>query len=88
MSDIKIDLFRLLYKEYGAVILSKKQTAKILNMGVSTLDKLRSECKGPNYKQDGLSNVKYNLHSIVDYILDSEIQTLKWKLKGRIDIYY
>lgn len=75
MSDIKQNLFNLLYKEHGSIILSKKDTAKILNMGVSTLDKLRHECKGPNYKQVGLSNVKYNLHSVIDYILEGEIQT-------------
>ncbi len=75
MSDTESNLFNLLYNQFGAVILSKKDTAKILNMGVSTLDKLRSEGKGPNYKQNGLSNVKYNLHSVVDYILEGEIQT-------------
>ncbi len=75
MNDAKDNLFNLLYQEHKAVILSKKVTAQILNMGVSTLDKLRSEGRGPRYKQSGLSNVKYNLHSIVDYILQDEIQT-------------
>ena len=75
MSDTQNNLFNILYEKYGAVILSKKDTAKILNLGVSTLDKLRSEGRGPAYKQSGLSNVKYNLHSIVEYILKDEIQT-------------
>jgi len=75
MSEIKSNLFNILYEKYGAVILSKKDTAKILNLGVSTLDKLRAEGRGPAYKQSGLSNVKYNLHSIVEYILKDEIQT-------------
>lgn len=76
MSDIKSNLFNLLYQQYGSVILSKKDAANILGIGVSTLDKLRSECKGPNYKQIGLGNVKYNLYSLIDYILEGEIQTV------------
>jgi len=75
MSEIKSNLFNLLYDKHGAVILSKKDTAKILNMGVSTLDKLRAEGRGPSYKQEGLSNVKYNLHAIIEYILKDEIKT-------------
>ncbi len=75
MNDLQKDLFNTLYEKYGSMTVSKKQAGEILGAGISTLDRLRADGKGPTYKQAGVSNVKYNLHSLVTYIISDEIKT-------------
>jgi len=74
-SVIKSDLFQALYKEYGSLVVGKKDAAKILGVSVSTLDQMRYAGRGVPYKQAGLGNVKYNLHTLVQHILTDEIET-------------
>lgn len=69
LNPTQSQMLDMLYKEYKTMSLSKKQAAKALNKGVSTLDDERRAGKGCAYKQDTpVSNVYYPLTSIVEYL--------------------
>ncbi len=75
MNNLQKELFDILYEKYGSLTVSKKQAGEILGAGISTLDRMRVDGRGPSYKQEGVRNVKYNLHDLVTYILQDTIKT-------------
>jgi len=75
LSDREI-LFNSLINKYGTYNLNKAQASRILNRSIPSLDRDRASSKGPAFKKDAAGNVYYPIHSIVDYLLNTQ-QTLE-----------
>ncbi len=77
-TDEQRELYSLMLPVYGAVI-TQKTTAKILNVSVATLYRMRENGIGASYKKlDSNSKngtVVYPLHEIVKYLTQSNIKT-------------
>ncbi|KLD96420.1 helix-turn-helix domain-containing protein [Aliarcobacter butzleri] len=78
LTDEQRELYSLMLPLYGALV-SQKNTAKILNVSIATLYRLRSSGCGPSYKKlDSVGKngtVVYPLNEIVKYITQSNIKT-------------
>lgn len=78
LTDEQKELFSLLVKDYGALV-SQKNTAKILNVSIATLYRMRENGVGVSYKKlDSRSKngtVVYPLQEIVKYLSESNIKT-------------
>ncbi len=78
LTDEQKELYSLLVKDYGALV-SQKNTAKILNVSIATLYRMREQGIGASYKKlDSKSKngtVVYGLHEIVKYLTQSNIKT-------------
>lgn len=73
------ELRKLLFLRFNTLILSRKQTAEALGMSTATLDRLRQQGLGPNYKKMGDHGkngmVKYPIDSVVEYITYGQVAT-------------
>ena len=78
LTDEQKELFSLLVKDYGAMV-SQKNTAKVLNVSIATLYRMRENGVGVGYKKlDSKSKngtVVYPLQEIVRYLTESNIKT-------------
>lgn len=78
LTDEQKELFSLLVKDYGAMV-SQKNTAKVLNVSIATLYRMREQGIGSSYKKlDSKSKngtVVYPLQDIVRYITESNVKT-------------
>lgn len=78
LTDEQKELFSLLVKDYGALV-SQKNTAKILNVSIATLYRMREQGIGASYKKlDSNSKngtVIYPLQEIVRYLTESNVKT-------------
>ena len=78
LTDEQKELFSLMITVYGASI-KQNTTAKILNVSIPTLYRMRENGIGPSYKkQDSKSKngaVVYPLQEIVRYLTESNIKT-------------
>ena len=79
LTDEQKELFSLLVKDYGAMV-SQKNTAKVLNVSIATLYRMRESGVGAGYKKlDSKSKngtVVYPLQEIVKYLTQSNIKTV------------
>lgn len=78
MQTIK-ELTEHLYLHSGTYLLSKKDTAKIIGVSISSLDRLKEQGVGPKYKKTGNaknSTVKYPIQAIAEYIINNNVNTL------------
>lgn len=78
LTDEQRELYSLMLPVYGAV-LKQNETAKLLNVSLATLYRMREQGVGPSYKKlDSKSKngtVIYPLQEIVRYLTESNIQT-------------
>lgn len=78
LTDEQRELYSLLVKDYNALV-SQKNTAKILNVSIATLYRMRENGIGPSYKKlDSKSKngtVVYPLQEIVKYLTESNVKT-------------
>jgi len=78
LTDEQKELYSLMLPVYGALV-SQKNTAKILNVSIATLYRMRENGVGASYKKlDSNSKngtVVYPLHEIVRYLTQSNIKT-------------
>jgi hypothetical protein len=78
LTDEQKELFSLMITVYGASI-KQNTTAKILNVSIPTLYRMRENGIGPSYKKlDSKSKngaVVYPLQEIVRYLTESNIKT-------------
>lgn len=77
LTDEQRELYSLMLPLYGAV-LKQNETAKLLNVSLSTLYRMREQGIGASYKKlDSKSKngtVVYPLQEIVRYLTESNIQ--------------
>jgi len=57
----------------GALLLKKSQASTILNRSIPSLDRDRANFKGPEFKKDKAGNIYYPVHSLVEWLLDTEV---------------
>lgn len=78
LTDEQKELYSLMLPIYGAGVKQNK-TAKILNVSLATLYRMREQGIGPSYKKlDSKSKngtVVYPLQEIVRYLTESNVQT-------------
>lgn len=78
LTDEQKELFSLMITVYGASI-KQNTTAKILNVSIPTLYRMRENGIGPSYKKlDSKSKngaVVYSLLELVKYLTESNIKT-------------
>jgi len=78
LTDEQKELYSLMLPLYGALV-SQKNTAKILNVSIATLGRMRNQGIGASYKKlDSNSKngtVVYPLHEIVKYLTQSNVKT-------------
>jgi hypothetical protein len=78
LTDEQKELYSLMLPLYGALV-SQKNTAKILNVSVATLYRMRESGVGAGYKKlDSKSKngtVVYPLQEIVKYLTQSNVKT-------------
>ncbi len=78
LTDEQKELYSLMLPLYGALV-SQKNTAKILNVSVATLYRMREAGVGASYKKlDSKSKngtVVYPLQEIVRYLTQSNVKT-------------
>ena len=78
LTDEQKELYSLMLPVYGALV-SQKNTAKISNVSIATLYRMRENGVGASYKKlDSNSKngtVVYPLHEIVRYLTQSNIKT-------------
>ena len=65
-------LFNSLINKYGTYSLNKTQTSRVLNRSIPSLDRDRISSRGPAFKKDAAGNVYYPIHTIVDYLLNTQ----------------
>lgn len=76
-TEEKKKIIEILYKQFGSFKLSKGQSARILGISISSLDRQRKSGVGMSYSQQNkTSSVYYRLKVIADYIVDNDIQTI------------
>lgn len=70
--------YSLMLPVYGAMV-KQNETAKLLNVSIATLYRMREQGIGPSYKKLGSKSkngtVIYPLQEIVRYLTESNIQT-------------
>ncbi|MCT7545066.1 helix-turn-helix domain-containing protein [Aliarcobacter cryaerophilus] len=78
LTDEQKELYSLMLPVYGAMV-SQKTTAKILNVSLATLYRMREQGIGASYKKlDSKSKngtVVYPLQEIVKYLTESNVKT-------------
>ena len=78
LTDEQRELYSLMLPVYGALV-SQKKTAKILNVSIATLYRLRESGLGPSYKKLNSKSkngtVVYPLQEIVRYLTESNVKT-------------
>ncbi|MCT7601289.1 helix-turn-helix domain-containing protein [Aliarcobacter butzleri] len=78
LTDEQKELYSLMLPVYGALV-SQKTTAKILNVSIATLYRMRENCVGVSYKKlDSKSKngtVVYPLQEIVKFLSQSNVKT-------------
>ena len=78
LTDEQRELYSLMLPLYGALV-SQKNTAKILNVSIATLGRMRNQGIGAGYKKlDSKSKngtVVYPLHLIIKYLTESNVKT-------------
>ena len=78
LTDEQKELYSLMLPVYGAMV-SQKNTAKVLNVSIATLYRMREQGIGAGYKKlDSKSKngtVQYPLNEIVKYLTQSNIKT-------------
>ena len=79
MDSLKKDLLNTLYSKYGSMIVGKKQASEIIGRSRASMDNDRYQGIGIPYLQsrEG-ATVKYALHELVTYIVDSSIKVALW----------
>lgn len=79
MNDLQKELYNSLYKKYGKALLSKKETAEIIGVSIPTLDRMRVDGIGMDYKKmpsrSNNGTVKYPLHEVARYLTEQNIKT-------------
>lgn len=79
LTDEQRELYFLMLPIHGA-ILSQNKTAKLLNVSIATLYRMREQGVGASYKKlDSKSKngtVVYPLHEIIRYITESNVKTM------------
>ena len=78
LTDEQREIYSLMLPVYGAMV-TQKTTAKILNVSIATLYRLREQGVGASYKKlDSKSKngtVTYPLQEIVRYLTESNVKT-------------
>ena len=78
LTDEQKELYSLMLPVYGAVV-KQNTTAKILNVSIATLYRMREQGIGSSYKKlDSKSKngtVVYPLQDLVKYITESNVKT-------------
>lgn len=78
LTDEQRELYSLMLPSYGAV-LKQNETAKLLNVSLATLYRMREQGIGASYKKlDSKSKngtVVYPLQEIVKYLTESNVKT-------------
>ena len=79
LTDEQKELYSLMLPLYGALV-SQKNTAKILNVSIATLYRMRENGVGVSYKKLNSNSkngtVVYPLQEIVKYLTQSNIKTV------------
>lgn len=79
MTPEQKELFQTLFGTYKKAMLSRKQTAEVIGVSVATLDRLKAEGIGINYKKlagkGANGTVKYPLQAIVKYLTENHVKT-------------
>lgn len=74
------DICEFLSSKYGSQMLSRNEAADALGISVPTLDRLRADGLGPNYKLIGKKSrnqgVKYPVFAIAEYVFGGNMQTM------------
>jgi len=77
-TDEQRELYSNMLPAYGALV-TQKTTAKILNVSIATLYRMRDQGIGPAYKKLNSKSkngtVAYPLHEIVKYLTQSNAKT-------------
>ena len=78
LTDEQKELYSLMLPLYGALV-SQKNTAKILNVSIATLGRMRNQGIGASYKKLNSNSkngtVVYPLQEIVKYLTQSNVKT-------------
>ena len=78
LTDEQKELYSLMLPLYGALV-SQKNTAKILNVSIATLYRMRENGIGASYKKLNSNSkngtVVYPLQEIIKYVSQSNVKT-------------
>jgi hypothetical protein len=78
LTDEQKELYSLMLPLYGALV-SQKNTAKILNVSIATLGRMRNQGIGASYKKLNSNSkngtVVYPLQEIIKYVSQSNVKT-------------
>lgn len=74
------ELFQTLFGTYKKAMLSRKETAEVIGVSVATLDRLKADGVGVEYKKmvgkGANGTVKYPLQAIVRYLTENHVKTV------------
>ena len=72
-------LYELIFNEYKKLLFSRAETANLIGKSIKTLDNMREDGIGPEYKKrdtpGGKGAVSYPIHAIVEYLLSENYKT-------------
>jgi len=70
-----------IYSKYGTFLLNRKQTAEITNRSLKTIDRWRSNGRGPIFRKDEFegspknSAVQYSIYNLAEFIVTNNTKT-------------
>lgn len=75
MDALKAELLHTLYEKYGSMVVGKKEASEILGRSRASMDNDRRQGIGVPYIQNKEgATVKYALHELVNYLLNSSVK--------------
>lgn len=70
-------IVEMLFNRFGSFKLSKCQTARVVGVSTSTIDRYRKAGTGIRFQQETeTSNVFYKVHAIAEYIVMNDIKVV------------
>jgi hypothetical protein len=67
MTESQKLVFETLFKQFGTMLLTKEQMAKVTNISIRTLDRHREKGKGCEYRYEG-GRIYYPLDKVAIYL--------------------
>ena len=84
--DEKEKILKIIYKEYGSILLDKKQLQSLLGYSQSTINRLMASNSIPYVKLNDykLSQVKFVISDVVEMLFEHRIEAYKSHIKEDI----
>ena len=69
-------VFDTLFKKYQSVVLSKKQLGETLGLSTATIDRMRKEGVGPQWRRHKNRSIQYPLTEVANYVVTNQVKTM------------